>query len=79
MATLTEENIQERMKAIQVPTLILFGEFDYVVPPGNADLMLKKIPGAIKNILPGVGHIFPIEDPEATVEAIHAFLSSHSS
>jgi len=79
MANLTEEQVKGRMEAIQVPTLILFGEFDYVVPPGNADLMLKKIPAATKNILPGVGHIFPIEDPKATVEAIHAFLSSHPS
>jgi pimeloyl-ACP methyl ester carboxylesterase len=63
------------MAAIQVPTLIMFGEFDRVVPPGNADLMAAKISRAQIQIIPSTGHIFPIEDAVGTVNAIHAFLS----
>lgn len=74
MATLTEDQVNQRMAAIQVPTLILFGEFDMVVPPGNADLMAAKIADAQVEIIPATGHIFPIEDPEATITAIHKFL-----
>jgi pimeloyl-ACP methyl ester carboxylesterase len=76
MATLTDEQVEQRMQSIQVPTLILFGEFDMVVPPGNADLMAVKISNAQIEIIPAKGHIFPIEDPSATVTAIHKFLSS---
>lgn len=70
----TDEHVDARMRAIQVPTLLLFGEFDNVVPPGNADLMAQKIAGAKIKIIPNTGHVFPIEDPSATVKAITEFL-----
>ncbi len=72
--SLTDEIVDERMRAIKVPTLIVFGEFDKVVPPGNAELMAGRIAGAQATVLPGVGHIFPIEDPAATAKAIVEFL-----
>jgi pimeloyl-ACP methyl ester carboxylesterase len=74
MGALSEEQVTERMAAIQTPTLILFGEFDRVVPPGNADLMAAKIAAARVKIIPGTGHMFPIEDPGATAAAIKEFL-----
>ncbi len=70
----TDAMVDDRMNAIKVPTLILFGEFDMVVPPGNASLLADKIRGAQVKILPGVGHVFPIEDPAATVDAVTSFL-----
>jgi pimeloyl-ACP methyl ester carboxylesterase len=70
----TDEIVDRRTRAIEVPTLILFGEHDKVVPPGNANLMAQKIANATINIIPGAGHIFPIEDPQATVQAIVEFL-----
>lgn len=76
MAQLSEAKIAERLAAITMPTLILFGESDNVVPPGNADLLAQKLPNARVKILPGVGHIFPIENPSATVAAITNFLIS---
>ena len=72
--THTDEVVDQRMCAIKVPTLILFGEHDKVVPPGNAELMAQKITGARVKIIPGAGHIFPVEDPAATVAAIVEFL-----
>ncbi len=69
-----EHNAEERIGQITCPVLVLFGEDDRVVPPGNADLLAQKLPNARVKILPGVGHIFPIEDPEATVEAMLEFL-----
>ncbi|MCI0574723.1 MAG: alpha/beta hydrolase [Chloroflexi bacterium] len=66
--------VEQQMRAIQVPTLILFGENDNVVPAGNAGLMAAKIANARVTILPNAGHLFPIEDPAATVMAIVAFL-----
>jgi len=75
MVALTDEQIDLRMNAIQVPTLILFGEFDRVVPPGNADLMVSKITNAQSKTLPATGHMFPIEDPDTTVDVIRKFLS----
>jgi pimeloyl-ACP methyl ester carboxylesterase len=70
----SDEVVEQRMKAIKVPTLILFGEHDKVVPPGNAELMAQKIAGARVKVIPGAGHIFPIEEPAATIAAMVEFL-----
>lgn len=67
-------NAEDRIHRITCPVLVLFGEHDRVVPPGNAELLARKLPNARVKILPNVGHIFPIEDPEATVEAMLEFL-----
>lgn len=78
MATLTEAQVTERMAAIKAPTLLLSGEFDMVVPPGNVELMASKLTNAKITILPNTGHIFPLEDPEATVKAIVEFVDTVS-
>jgi pimeloyl-ACP methyl ester carboxylesterase len=57
-----------------MPCLILFGEHDKVVPPGNAELMQAKIANSEVAIIPGTGHIFAIEDPQATADIIREFL-----
>jgi pimeloyl-ACP methyl ester carboxylesterase len=73
-AQLSDLQVKERLAALTMPALILFGEHDRVVPPGNARLLAGKMPDARVVILPGVGHIFPVEDPDATVRAITDFL-----
>lgn len=70
----SDGRINRQLAAIKVPCLILFGEQDRVVPPGNAQLLAAKIPQARSMILPNTGHIFPIEDPQATVTALVQFL-----
>ncbi len=68
-------NAEDRVSEIVCPTLVLFGEHDKVVPPANANLLVAKIAGADRVILPGVGHIFPLEDVDATNAAFHEFFS----
>ncbi len=65
-----------RLGNVQAHTLILFGEQDKVVPPGNADLLAARIPGAQVVILPDAGHFFPFETPDAAVAAIARFLKA---
>lgn len=75
LALLSEEaSFEHKLKGVRVPTLILFGEHDKVVPPGNAELLAKAIPNARVKILPDAGHFFPLEAPEAAVEAVLEFL-----
>jgi len=69
-------NAESRVSQITCPVLVLFGEHDRVVPPGNAQLLAAQLPNARVKILPGVGHVFPIEDPQATVEALLEFLKA---
>lgn len=65
---------EQRLKALDAPTLILFGEHDRVVPPGNAELLAREIPHSVVEILPAAGHLFPIEVPGEAVRAVLAFL-----
>lgn len=65
---------ESRLAAVTCPTLILFGEDDRVVPPGNAELLRDRLPNARITLLPGAGHFYPIETPAAANEAIARFL-----
>ncbi len=69
-----EASFEQRLKNVRVPTLILFGSEDKVVPPGNADLLAKRIPDSTIRILPNAGHFFPLDSTDAAVEAITKFL-----
>ena len=64
---------ENKLSRINVPTLILFGAHDKVVPPANADLLSKKIAGSTVLIFPDAGHFFPIEIAEAASRAITDF------
>ncbi len=75
LAQLSEDQVLDRMSRLGMPVLVLFGEHDRVVPPGNAELLAEKISNARVRILPGCGHIFPIEDPAATGQAILEFFA----
>jgi pimeloyl-ACP methyl ester carboxylesterase len=69
-----EVSFEPRLKDVQAPTLILFGEDDKVVPPGNADLLASEISGSQVKILPGAGHFFPLEVPDEANGIIIDFL-----
>ena len=64
---------ENKLSRLNVPTLILFGAHDKVVPPANADLLAKKIAGSTVLIFPDAGHFFPIEIAEAASRAITDF------
>jgi 3-oxoadipate enol-lactonase len=56
------------LSRITVPTLVVHGALDRVVPAANAHLMAGRIPGARLRILEGVGHLYPTEEPAADRE-----------
>lgn len=69
-----EAAFEHRLRTVQAPTLILFGEHDKVVPPGNADLLAAEIPNNRVHILPNAGHFFPFEVPEAANAVLIDFI-----
>jgi len=75
LGLLSEEAcFEHKLQNVQAPTLILFGEHDQVVPPGNTELLANKLPDARIKTLPNTGHMFPVEDPDAAVAALLDFL-----
>jgi pimeloyl-ACP methyl ester carboxylesterase len=69
-----EAAFEKKLSRISVPTLILFGEHDKVVPPENAELIQKQIRGSQVAIIPDAGHFFPIEAPEAASQIVIDFI-----
>ena len=69
-------NAEDRVARITAPTLIMHGDFDRVVPVGNASLLAAKIPGSKLMIFPNGNHAFTIEMPEQFNAAVVEFLKS---
>ena len=65
-----------RLSAIEVRTLVIHGESDRLVPPGNAQLIAERIPGAKLVMIPHASHIFATDQPDLTQDAILSFLPS---
>lgn len=64
---------EDKLPRLDLPTLILFGAHDKVVPPENASLLAEKIAHSKVVIFPDAGHFFPIEIPEDASRAIIQF------
>jgi pimeloyl-ACP methyl ester carboxylesterase len=64
----------ERVREIQVPTLVFTGTEDNVVDPRNSDLLAAAIPGARLERFEGLGHLFFWEDPERFARVVGEFL-----
>lgn len=59
---------------VACPTLILTGTEDSVTPPDAARAMADALPDARLHLIPGAGHMPPLEAPEAVGAHVIAFL-----
>lgn len=73
-----EACFEHKLPQITVPTLILFGAMDKVVPPGNAELLARQLPTSKIVILPDVGHFYPFEAANAAAEVVTAFIQGQN-
>ncbi|TYL84460.1 alpha/beta hydrolase [Bradyrhizobium rifense] len=68
------EDITRDVAAIDVPTLVVAGELDRV---DSVDLLkaelLSRVPHAVLHVLPGTGHLSPLESPQELGDLIDAF------
>jgi len=60
---------------IKAPTLVIAGEGDPLIPPENSRLIAARIPGAQLVLLPDASHLFWIEKPRETADALISFFS----
>jgi pimeloyl-ACP methyl ester carboxylesterase len=68
----------DRLGDIAVPTLVIHGTEDEMLPFSNAQLMAARIPGARLEKLEGVGHMFWWEQPERSAAAVRALRDEHA-
>ncbi len=53
-----------------VPTRVLVGTRDTLTPPRLARQLAAGIPDADLEVIPGAGHMLPLERPDEIIEAI---------
>jgi pimeloyl-ACP methyl ester carboxylesterase len=64
----------ERIGEIQVPTLILWGGRDRLIPPEHGERFHRDIASSRLVVFPELGHVPHEEDPVATVAVVRTFL-----
>ena len=60
--------------AQEIPTLIVWGDRDRIIPVEHAHISHDLIPGSQLAIVEGAGHFLPFEAPEAFLDALVPFL-----
>jgi pimeloyl-ACP methyl ester carboxylesterase len=63
-------------RALSMPTLVLTGDEDLIVPPANSSTLVRMIPGAELAVVEGGGHYFFAEQPAVVNRALAQFLSA---
>jgi pimeloyl-ACP methyl ester carboxylesterase len=61
---------------LAVPTLLLWGGRDRVVPVAHARAAVRRVPHAALAVLPAAGHLPQVEQPERFVASVLAFLGA---
>ena len=69
-----------RLHEVTVPTLVIHGTEDQMLPVGNAAKVAELIPGARLEILEDVGHLFFVEEPERSAALVrtHALVAQQA-
>lgn len=67
----------DRIKTLKVPTLILWGGRDHLIPLDSARNFHHDIAGSQLQVFDDLGHVPHEEDPARTVAAVQAFLQRH--
>ena len=66
------------LRAVETPTLVVWGEADKVVPVGTAALWKAALPNCTVEVIPGTGHAVNLEQPRALASIVAPFLKAHT-
>jgi len=76
VAAVMSHKATDRLHQISAPTLVITGDADRLVPPGNSDILAQHIPGARLVKVPGGSHGFNFETPEVFNREVLNFLAT---
>lgn len=74
-AALRDADLTESTRALSLPVLCIVGDQDGSTPPDLVRELAALIKGSRFEIIEGAGHIPCVEQPEATIALIRAFLN----
>jgi pimeloyl-ACP methyl ester carboxylesterase len=70
---LRSESVEERVRGLAVPALVVWGAQDRVIHPGTAGVIDQLLPNAEVILMPGIGHLPMLEAPEQVTADYLAF------
>jgi pimeloyl-ACP methyl ester carboxylesterase len=71
----TARSLDDRLSAIEVPVLVVFGSEDQIYDAEEAIAPFTDVPRAQTEVIDGVGHSPNVEDPERTAVLIEGFIA----
>lgn len=71
-------DVMERASKIHVPTLLVCGSADRMMPPNRSEYLRDQIEGAQLHILEGAGHMVMVERPDEVAGLLIDFLNQIS-
>lgn len=63
-----------RLRHLRVPTLVIHGDRDRLIPIANGRLIAALVPGAHLHVLKGAGHVYATDAPEEHLATLLAWL-----
>jgi pimeloyl-ACP methyl ester carboxylesterase len=63
------------LPSIAVPTLVVHGDADLLVPTANGPLLAGRIPGARLVMVPGAGHMLQADGGDLVRDSVLDFLA----
>ncbi|HEY4018615.1 MAG TPA: alpha/beta hydrolase [Pseudonocardiaceae bacterium] len=69
-----DTNFEQRAAHITADTLLLTGGADRIAPVASVTALAKAIPSAQLSVLPGAGHLVPMETPADVIVPLATFL-----
>ncbi|MGI0155327.1 MAG: alpha/beta fold hydrolase [Thermoplasmata archaeon] len=67
-------DLTEVLARIRVPTLVVWGEEDHLIPPAQSQSLVPRIDGSVGAAIPGAGHLPSLEAPKSFSTALRPFL-----
>ncbi|TMC73549.1 MAG: alpha/beta hydrolase, partial [Chloroflexi bacterium] len=71
--SMVDPALRQRLKGINVPALVLWGESDRIVDPDYGRAYADAIPTARFQLLTGTGHVPQIESPRLLLSEVRDF------
>jgi pimeloyl-ACP methyl ester carboxylesterase len=68
-------DVRPWLGTIRVPTLVISGADDLVIPPIESEVLANAIPDAQLRVIPHAGHLVELEQPEAFNEGMKDWLA----
>jgi 3-oxoadipate enol-lactonase len=70
-------DLSKNLPRIAVPTLVVAGSEDVLTRPAGMEEIVSLIPGAKYTLVPGAGHMIPVEQPDVIEGLLADFLQRH--